>query len=374
MKKIKIVVCMLQIITGGIEKSLIQILKEMKNYPQFEFSVIVKTDKIEQSYIDVLQSIEVPLKKLPFTNESDRYKHGYIISKIIKYSHKFRNKRWLMNELKSADLIIDYFNCSFIKELKNLNVRKIGWYHSSYDIYKNEFATMNVAKIYNQFICCTKLFSERAKRQDHNLSTIMYSYNPFDIQEIQRLALLDEKPIDGKYFIFVGRLHQDKDHLTVIKAFVKIANKYPDVRMYFLGDGEKRSEYEKIVHKNGLDKRIIFMGTIKNPFPYIKNALANILSSPNEGFGNVLVEAACLKTLNIASNCPDGPAEILLNGEAGILFPIGDSDSLAKIMENVIQGKNDKSAMVLTGYQAVGRFETKNVVKRIIKILENKMK
>ena len=53
---------MLQIITGGIEKSLIQILKEMKNYPQFEFSVIVKTDKIEQSYIDVLQSIEVPLK------------------------------------------------------------------------------------------------------------------------------------------------------------------------------------------------------------------------------------------------------------------------------------------------------------------------
>ena len=62
MKKFKIVVCMLQIITGGIEKSLIQILKEMKNYPQFEFSVIVKTDKIEQSYIDVLQSIEVPLK------------------------------------------------------------------------------------------------------------------------------------------------------------------------------------------------------------------------------------------------------------------------------------------------------------------------
>ena len=68
----------------------------------------------------------------------------------------------------------------------------------------------------------------------------------------------------------------------------------------------------------------------KNPYPYIKLSDALILSSKYEGLPNVLLEALTLGKPIISSDCPTGPKEILLNGKGGLLYNVGDYNSLSK--------------------------------------------
>ena len=57
-----------------------------------------------------------------------------------------------------------------------------------------------------------------------------------------------------------------------------------------------------------------------NVYSYMKNADIYILSSLWEEVGFVIIEAALSNLLIISSNCPNGPKEFLLNGDAGFLF------------------------------------------------------
>ena len=59
-------------------------------------------------------------------------------------------------------------------------------------------------------------------------------------------------------------------------------------------------------------------------------------SSKFEGLPTVLIEALMLGKQIIASDCPTGPREILADGKAGILVPVGDVQALADAMHAVL--------------------------------------
>ncbi len=70
----------------------------------------------------------------------------------------------------------------------------------------------------------------------------------------------------------------------------------------------------------------------------MKNADIFELSSKQECFELVLVEAMAVNTYVISSNCKSGPPEILENGDCGDLFEIGDVDNLAKLKTILASG------------------------------------
>lgn len=66
--------------------------------------------------------------------------------------------------------------------------------------------------------------------------------------------------------------------------------------MYLLGTGELDSFVKDFITEHNLEKNIIPLGYVKNPYPYIKAASFVILLSHAEGFPTVFVEGLSLGT------------------------------------------------------------------------------
>ena len=80
----------------------------------------------------------------------------------------------------------------------------------------------------------------------------------------------------------------------------------------------------------------------------------------------------------MSSDCPEGPAEILLNGRAGILFPVGDSDRLSEILADIDSGQIKRVDFESGIRASLKRFDVAEVMSEfycmIEELLENRRK
>jgi glycosyltransferase involved in cell wall biosynthesis len=133
----------------------------------------------------------------------------------------------------------------------------------------------------------------------------------------------------------VGRLTAQKAFDVLIQAFARV-RKTRLARLLILGEGEERSALEAMIRQFGLAQDIGLPGFVPNPYPYMAHAALFVLSSEFEGLPTVLVEAMSVGTPVIATDCPSGPREILMDGRHGQLVPMGDPIALADAIETTL--------------------------------------
>ena len=112
------------------------------------------------------------------------------------------------------------------------------------------------------------------------------------------------------------------------------------------------------------------MNFLTNPYKYIKKSDVFVLSSTFEGLPNVLLEAQCLKTFIISSDCSSGPREILLNGKAGFLFKVKDNYDLSKKILKYFYNKEKLNKKIKIGYQNLYRFKEKNNLEKYFSLIK----
>tara|TARA_B110001450_G_C17616795_1_gene479581 strand:- start:256 stop:1365 length:1110 start_codon:yes stop_codon:yes gene_type:complete len=186
-------------------------------------------------------------------------------------------------------------------------------------------------------------------------------YNPFDKDFIKKRLSTKNKKVD--FFkkgyiniISIGRLTDQKDHLTSIKA-IKILKPNLKVKMVIVGKGTNKFLLKKYIKINKLDNKIKLIGYKKNPYPYLKKSNIVLLSSKYEGLPNILLEAQFLKKYIISTNCPTGPKEILLNGRAGDLVKISDYKKIANLINIYEKQKKIIDNKIKIGYNNFDRFD-----------------
>ena len=280
-------------------------------------------------------------------------------------------RNFVMRKFKDIDVFIDYHDFGFSQELKKIKKsKKIAWFHSALNVFiKHNFK--NKLKYYDKTVVLTdECANDLKKLCPQYADKIIRIYNPIDIKSIKEKSK-GTRPVKSKYFCCVSRLSGDKDIKTVLDAFEDfyVVNNKPKIKMVFVGDGDKSSEYKQYANNLKSKKQILFVGAKKEPFVYMKNSVAHILSSYNEGFGLVLIEAASVGVLNISSDCKYGPSEILLNGRGGILFESGNVKQLSKCLSDVYNNKPNIKKMIQESSKTLTRFESKSVAKEIISLI-----
>lgn len=149
-----------------------------------------------------------------------------------------------------------------------------------------------------------------------------------------------------KKIVTVGRLHQQKNHKLLIKAFEKASPKFPEYVLEIFGDGNLKEELENEITRRNLKERVFLRGTSSNIYDLINSASLFVLSSDYEGVPNTLLEAMALGLPCISTDCrPGGAREVITDGKNGILVPVGDADKMAEAMESVLLDGNISSKL-----------------------------
>lgn len=194
-------------------------------------------------------------------------------------------------------------------------------------------------------------------------------YNPVFNDTIYGLAAEQFSfPCDvtGKIILVsAGRLEEQKDQLTLIRAVELLKVQQPNIVLFVLGEGPLGPQLEQYIALHNLQNEIKLVGFDANPYKWIAGCDLFVLSSISEGFGNVLVEAIALGKTVVSTNCPSGPGEILQNGELGYLSPVKDPVMLMANILKAIQAPIDANKLK----EASRQYTIDTIVKKYMEIL-----
>ena len=134
--------------------------------------------------------------------------------------------------------------------------------------------------------------------------------------------------------IAVGRLKAPKDFLTLIRALAALpAGSFEAV---IVGDGPDRDAVEAEIRRLGLDGSVRLAGERGDVPALLAGSDVFVLSSRSEGLPVSVLEAMAAELPIVASNV-GGLAELVVDGESGILVPPGDPESLAGALRRLIE-------------------------------------
>ena len=132
----------------------------------------------------------------------------------------------------------------------------------------------------------------------------------------------------------VGHIGKIKNYPNLISAIDILKNKNKiNCQVIIAGEGPERNTIEALIHQKKLTNEITFLGYISNPLSLIEESDLLVLSSNNEGFGLVIVEALSLGKTVVSTDCPSGPAEIIGDNEFGYLCRVNDPSDLAETID-----------------------------------------
>lgn len=353
------------LIMGGAEKLAIQYVKALSK--DYKIILLVNEDNgIEGNILekDIPENVEYKfIVDKAIMDNINKYrnlkqKHKKNLWYRIKYNYFLKRRRKsfrenIINYIKNKkyDILIDFNNKL---PLEIANNRMISWLHLSLKGMKTKQKEKNAEKfkkVKKVIVINDDMKKEFKEYFPESLNKAERIYNLFDIKEIKNKSIDDsllsedeKNKLNEKYIVACCRLDRQKDLETLINAFSNLKKKENiKEKLYIIGDGDKRTELENLSKKLNMSEDIIFLGTQKNPYIWMKNAEFFVHSSHKEGFGMVLVEAMITNGLVVSSDCPVGPREILEDGKSGILVKPQDISEMEKALFEMMTNKETQN-------------------------------
>ena len=188
---------------------------------------------------------------------------------------------------------------------------------------------------YKKIICISNQAEDNLRKYLPKVENVCTIFNGVDVYKYHNAQPIKALRSGKVVVVMVAGFRYQKDQDTLIRTFKQLdKDKY---ELWLVGDGERRSVLESLVKDLGLTEIVKFLG-IRNDVPNVLQASdIVVMSSHFEGLSLSNIEGMSVGKPFIASNV-DGLREVV--DGYGILFPHGDDNALASIIERLSEDKD----------------------------------
>lgn len=128
--------------------------------------------------------------------------------------------------------------------------------------------------------------------------------------------------------IAVGRLEDQKDPLTLLRALTQVVRQEPSARCVIVGDGQLRSRVQETINFLGLSQHVELLGVRNDVYRLMAAADLHVSAARWEGLPRTLLEASAVGIPSVVTDV-GGVREIIRPLENGDLVPPAQPDQLA---------------------------------------------
>jgi len=154
-----------------------------------------------------------------------------------------------------------------------------------------------------------------------------------------------------------------KRPLDLVRVFARVRARRPAL-LVLAGDGPERASVVEEVRALSLDRDVAFAGATRDLAPILRACDLFLLPSASESFGLAALEAMSCGVPVLATNA-GGLPEVVKQGEAGLLFEVGDVDAMAAAALRLLDDDAELARLSRGARaRAVALFETGPVVSR----------
>ena len=361
MKK-KMLICIESLTAAGAEKSLVNFLSVL-DYSKFDVDLQLFSYGGEfERYIPNEVNLLPPFEYTTFLNKSFirqvlSFKVKLLIARVL-YSLAIRKGE--TSHQDKARLYWKYVAPCLPKTRQEYDIA-IGYAQGVPTFYivdkvnaKDKWVWVNVG--YN-LTGINRSFQKRFYEKVNHIVTVSDSaYNVFShvLPEYKDKMLVIWDMMDGKLinklakefnadvyssdpvFLTIARLNKpQKGYDISLEACKILRDRGLSFKWYAIGRGTYREEMEKYIHDNQLEDYFILLGTMPNPYPYIKAATIYVQTSRHEGYGLSIAEARILNTPVVTTEF-DAVYNQMVQEKNGLVVP-QDAIAVADAVERLLK-------------------------------------
>lgn len=338
---------------GGIQKSLINLLKEVHRDYNITLLLFSKSGVLLND-VPINVKIITPnkcYKMLGLTkSELKQYPLLFCLKYLlIKYASIFSRRSAMrllgifQKKIKGYDVVISYSHLSDYKYFANgcgdfvldktIGNRKICFAHCDY-LNSGTMSKQNDAQYYefDKIACCSDSVRKRFLDGSQISSNKVFTVRNFYDLDIGKLA--NDKPYlyegESINILTVARLSSEKGIDRAIDAFCATGRK--ELKYYIIGTGPQMSVLENRIKDYHMEEQVFLLGEQKNPYRYMLNADYLLVPSLHEAAPMVFDEANILGLPIISSNTTSS-REMIASNQGIVYESLGELENILKSLE-----------------------------------------
>ena len=200
-----------------------------------------------------------------------------------------------------------------------------------------------------------------------------WGYFP-DLPAIGNAAdLISHKATDS--LLWVGRLIDLKHPEYAIEVAKKLQQDGMSFTLHMVGDGPLRPELEQSVAELGLQKQVIFEGSVpyKEVAQKMQNAAILLATSDyNEGWGAVVNEGMHAACAVVASRAMGSVPFLIQNGENGFSFQNGDTNAMYETAKSLLADPSLAARVGIAAHETIAtKWNAAVAAERVLKLANN---